>query len=228
MGIADFHAHILPGADHGSDSLSTSLIQLRRAKAANVDEIFTTPHFYVDQNPIDKFLSRRERSFDTLQNATVRHNIDIKLRKSAEVTLVLGLSKLPDLDKLCIENTRYMLLEMPIGTPWQPWVYSAVDELRDRGIEPILAHIERYDKKSLERIFEYDIKTQINAQSLFSGYFTRRRIESYISSGLVHFIGSDVHKDGKHYEQLTKAVKLLGRRTVNKFSENARDLLTHK
>ena len=186
MGIADFHAHILPKADHGSDSLSTSLIQLRRAKAANVDEIFTTPHFYVDQNPIDKFLSRRERCFDTLQNAAILHNIDIKLHKSAEVTLVLGLSKLPDLDKLCIENTRYMLLEMPIGEPWQPWVYSAIDELRDRGIEPILAHIERYDKASLERIFEYDIKTQINANSLFNGYFTRRRIKSYISTRLMN------------------------------------------
>ncbi|MGN0113759.1 MAG: CpsB/CapC family capsule biosynthesis tyrosine phosphatase [Acutalibacteraceae bacterium] len=225
MGIADFHAHILPGADHGSDSLSTSLLQLRRAKAANVDEIFTTPHFYVDQNPIDKFLSRRERCFDTLQNAVIQHNIDIKLHKSAEVTLVHGLSKLPDLDKLCIENTRYMLLEMPIGVPWQPWVYSAIDELRDRGIEPILAHIERYDKKSLERIFDYDVKTQINAQSLFMGYFTRHRIESYVSGGLVHFIGSDVHMNGKHYEQLTKAVKILGRRTINRFSENARSLL---
>ena len=228
MGTVDFHAHILPGADHGSDSLETSLGQLKKATAAGVAEIFATPHFYIDQNPIDKFLTRRERSFDKLQNAVIRQNIPIKLRKSAEVTLVYGLSKLPDLEKLCIENTRYMLLEMPIGVPWRQWVYTSIDELRDRGIEPILAHIERYDKASLERIFEYDIKTQINANSLFNGYFTRRRIKSYISSGLVHFIGSDVHKDGRHYEQLSKAEKIIGRRTLNKFSENARDLLTHK
>lgn len=228
MEIADFHAHILPKADHGSDSLDMSLSQLRRAKNAGVNEIFATPHFYVDQNPIDKFLSRRERCFDTLQNAAIQQNMGITLHKSAEVTLVLGLSKLPDLEKLCIENTRYMLLEMPIGVPWQPWVYSAIDELRDRGIEPILAHIERYDKKSLERIFDYDVKMQINARSLFMGYLTRRRILGYISNGLVHFIGSDIHKDGNQYDQLAKAAKILGRRTLNKFSENARDLLTYK
>ena len=149
MGIADFHAHVLPGADHGSDSLETSLAQLRKAQAAGVDEIFATPHFYVDQNPIDKFLQRRERCFDELQNAIIQKNIPIKLHKSAEVTLELGLSKMPNLEKLCIENTSYMLLEMPIGIAWKPWVYASIDEMRDRGIEPILAHIERYDPKSL-------------------------------------------------------------------------------
>lgn len=225
MGIADFHAHILPCADHGSDSLETSLSQLRRAKAAGVDEIFATPHFYVDKTPIDKFLTRRERCFDTLQNAAIQQNIPIKLHKSAEVTIIQGLSKLPDLEKLCIENTHYMLLEMPIGVPWQPWVYSSIDELRDRGVEPILAHIERYDKDSLEYILDFEIKTQINAAALFSGIFTRRRIQSYISDGLVHFIGSDVHMDGKQYKQLSKVKCKIGENALNMFSENARILL---
>ena len=224
MGIADFHAHVLPGADHGSDSLDTSLAQLRKAQAAGVDEIFATPHFYVDQNPIDKFLQRRERCFDELQNAVIQKNIPIKLHKSAEVTLELGLSKMPNLEKLCIENTNYMLLEMPIGTAWQPWVYASIDEMRDRGIEPILAHIERYDPKSLERIFDYDVKTQINGRSLFLGFFVRRRIMGYISEKLVHFIGSDVHTDGKQYDYLTKAAKLLGSDTINRLSDNAHNL----
>lgn len=224
MGIADFHAHVLPGADHGSDSLETSLTQLRKAQAAGVDEIFATPHFYVDQNPIDKFLQRRERCFDELQNAIIQKNIPIKLHKSAEVTLELGLSKMPNLEKLCIENTSYMLLEMPIGIAWKPWVYASIDEMRDRGIEPILAHIERYDPKSLERVFDYDVKTQINGRSLFNGFFARRKIMSYVNEKSVHFIGSDVHTDGKQYEYLAKAAKLLGAGTVNRLSENARNL----
>lgn len=224
MGIADFHAHVLPGADHGSDSLETSLTQLRKAQAAGVDEIFATPHFYVDQNPIDKFLERRERCFDELQNAIIQKNIPIKLHKSAEVTLELGLSKMPNLEKLCIENTSYMLLEMPIGIAWKPWVYASIDEMRDRGIEPILAHIERYDPKSLERVFDYDVKTQINGRSLFNGFFARRKIMSYVNEKSVHFIGSDVHTDGKQYEYLAKAAKLLGAGTVKRLSENARNL----
>lgn len=39
----DFHAHILPGADHGSRDLDHSLRQLRAAKAVGVDTIVATP-----------------------------------------------------------------------------------------------------------------------------------------------------------------------------------------
>ena len=131
---------------------------------------------------------------------------------------------MPNLEKLCIENTSYMLLEMPIGIAWKPWVYASIDEMRDRGIEPILAHIERYDPKSLERVFDYDVKTQINGRSLFNGFFARRKIMSYVNEKSVHFIGSDVHTDGKQYEYLAKAAKLLGAGTVKRLSENARNL----
>ncbi|MEE3459824.1 MAG: CpsB/CapC family capsule biosynthesis tyrosine phosphatase, partial [Candidatus Faecousia sp.] len=42
--MIDFHAHILPGADHGSDGLETSLRQLALAEEAGVDTIVATPH----------------------------------------------------------------------------------------------------------------------------------------------------------------------------------------
>ena len=42
--MTDFHAHILPGADHGSDGMETSLTQLALAEAAGVDTIIATPH----------------------------------------------------------------------------------------------------------------------------------------------------------------------------------------
>lgn len=225
MRIVDFHAHVLPKADHGSDSLNTSLAQLKLAESAGVSDIFATPHFYVDDNTIEKFLSRREYCYNVLKEAAEAENINIRLHKSAEVKLVLGLTKLPDLDKLCIENTNCMLLEMPFNHPWQPWVYAAVDELRDRGIEPILAHIERYDKTSLERIFDYDVKTQINAESLYSGFFMRRRILGYVNDGLVHFIGSDIHMKGNQYDFLNKSVRVLGKQKIREFSENALKIL---
>ena len=37
--FVDFHSHILPGADHGSQNIRTSLAQLRHAAAAGVDTI---------------------------------------------------------------------------------------------------------------------------------------------------------------------------------------------
>ena len=42
----DYHAHILPGCDHGSDGLVTSLKQVEMAASAGVKTICATPHFY--------------------------------------------------------------------------------------------------------------------------------------------------------------------------------------
>lgn len=39
----DFHSHILPKADHGSESVEMSLMQLYCAEKAGVDTIVATP-----------------------------------------------------------------------------------------------------------------------------------------------------------------------------------------
>lgn len=41
----DYHAHILPGCDHGSSSVDMSLKQINMAKEAGVQTICATPHF---------------------------------------------------------------------------------------------------------------------------------------------------------------------------------------
>ena len=56
--IIDFHSHILPGADHGSSSVETSLAQLNSAKNAGVTRLIATPHFYPHRHTLEKFLAR--------------------------------------------------------------------------------------------------------------------------------------------------------------------------
>lgn len=41
----DYHAHILPGCDHGSSSVDMSLKQMDMAKEAGIQTICATPHF---------------------------------------------------------------------------------------------------------------------------------------------------------------------------------------
>ena len=43
-----------------------------------------------------------------------------------------------------------MLLEMPLNVNWTQWHYNAIDELIARGIEPIIAHINRYSSYYLK------------------------------------------------------------------------------
>jgi protein-tyrosine phosphatase len=44
--IIDFHAHILPGLDHGCKDLTTAVTQLKMAKKAGIDVVVATSHFY--------------------------------------------------------------------------------------------------------------------------------------------------------------------------------------
>ena len=41
----DYHAHILPRCDHGSDGVETSLRQLAMATEAGIRTVCATPHF---------------------------------------------------------------------------------------------------------------------------------------------------------------------------------------
>ena len=224
MYYTDFHSHILPCADHGSDSIETSLYQLNEAKKARVDTIFLTPHFYVDIDSIDEFLIRRDKTFDELMNAVSKTNLQFNFIKSAEVNLQLGLTSIDDLEKLCIENTHYMLLEMPMNQNWNQWVYNSIDELRDRGIEPILAHIDRYDPKLVDPLFDMDVRMQVNA-SAFNSFFTKRRMMKYIDRGYVCFLGSDIHEHGHHYENFAKAAHYIGYDRMKAFNNYAKQLL---
>ena len=152
--MIDFHAHILPCADHGSDSVSTSLKQISLAKKAGISTIIATPHFYMNSDSLDKFVERREKSYNLLTDAMKECGFNIDIFKASEVSLQVDLFKLEDLKPLCVEKTNFMLVEMPMNVYWTNWHYDAIDELIARGIEPIIAHINRYSSFYLEKLFE--------------------------------------------------------------------------
>ena len=60
--MIDFHAHILPGADHGSDGLETSKAQLGCLFKEGITRVVATPHFYPQRHSVDTFLERRDRA----------------------------------------------------------------------------------------------------------------------------------------------------------------------
>ena len=204
----DFHSHILPGADHGSLSLKTSLAQLRNAAEAGVDTIVATPHFYIEEDSVESFLRRREEAYSLLcENNTS----GIEIVKAAEVQLGIGISELPELEKLCIGNTKYILLEFPME-PWPYWMFDFVsDIIEKRGLKPIIAHIDRYSEKGREKILSLPVKFQMNAESVIG--FGRRKKENLalLRQGMVHVLGSDTHGSGESsYKAFLKATKKIG------------------
>ena len=57
--IFDFHAHILPGLDHGCTSLDMAKKQLFLAADAGVVKIIASSHFYPDRHTLDSYVKKR-------------------------------------------------------------------------------------------------------------------------------------------------------------------------
>ena len=220
--LIDMHSHILPGADHGSDSLETSLAQVKKAKEIGIELILATPHYYQHRDNIRDFIKRREHSYAELMKGLEDNGIEMRIMKAAEITLEVDLASDPDLPLLCIEGTNYILLEMPMNVKWTDWVYNAVYEISAKHrVRPLIAHIDRYEEKSLKKLLEMDVRPQINAASLCN-IFLRRRVMKWVREGTAEFLCSDVHTAAApQYDCFRKALDILGPENVARMMDNA-------
>ena len=194
--MIDFHSHILPGIDDGSDSPETSLEMLVREREQGVELVCLTPHFYADYTTPERFFRHRAGAFDALRRAMDESGEAFPLlRLGAEVRFFDGISNASILDDLCLEGTNLLLLEMPFAS-WSDRMVSEVGELCRRGLQPVAAHIERYfglaSKKTMRRFLSLDILVQSNAEFFLSRRTSRKALRM-LRDGQIHFLGSDAH-----------------------------------
>ena len=84
--MIDFHNHILPNIDDGSESLEMSLIMLKRAAEQGITDVVNTVHYQhpkVDGKDIS--FERIKKKIQNLQTTLKNHEIPIKLHCGAEV-----------------------------------------------------------------------------------------------------------------------------------------------
>lgn len=205
----DYHAHILPGCDHGSDSVETSLKQLKMAKSAGVETICATPHFYPNNESVKSFLSRRSRTFEILKAASAEN--DPKILLGAEVLICDGMDRMEHLLDLCLEGTSELLLEMPFYE-WPDNIWDTVFSLNYiEELDIVIAHADRYPPKNIEVLIDAGIPLQLNAGSL-THVLRRSKYMSWIENGYVAYIGSDIHSLGDGYREFEKSVRLIKQR----------------
>lgn len=125
----DYHAHVLPGCDHGSDSVETSRKQLAMAAAARVRTVCATPHFYPHKESIPSFLQRREASARLLRENLTADAPQLQL--GAEVLICDGMERLDGLPRLCRSETNELLLEMPFYQ-WPEAIWDTLYALCER------------------------------------------------------------------------------------------------
>ena len=202
----DYHAHILPGCDHGSDSVETSRKQLAMAAAAGVRIVCATPHFYPHKESIPSFLQRREASAQLLRENLTADAPQLQL--GAAVLICDGMERLDGLSRLCRGETNELLLEMPFYQ-WSESIWDTLYALCERrDIEIVLAHAERYPPEAIEQLIRDNVALQLNSECL-TRPLHRKRYLTWIKNGSVKYLGSDIHMLGNGYRDFEKCRRLL-------------------
>lgn len=231
--MIDFHSHILPRMDDGSQSIEESVALLRLLTEQEIKKVVATPHFYADDESAETFLRRRKASYEKLRAA---YSSDLPaLVLGAEVRYYQGISRMENLNALCIEGTNLLLLEMP-SSRWTDYTLRELRELSCRGnLRIILAHVERYlglqSRAVRDQLEESDILMQVNAD-LFASIASRRKALKLLGEQRIHLIGSDCHGLEYRPPQIGKAIqyirKKLGEEFLEELAEFEEKLLDHK
>lgn len=234
--LTDFHSHILPGMDDGASDTEESLKLLSMLSSSGAQRVVLTPHFYRHDEDINRFLSRRKKSVEELSAALENMPNCPKLALGAEVYFYPSLSSDPDFEKLCIEGTNYMLLELPFEHFYDSFFSDFAKFMNRCSCKIILAHIERYmrfgnTQKEFERLLSMgDIICQMNCTSLVkSGYFDRRKLISMLNDGTVRLIGTDTHNSTTRPPMFGEAkdiiVKKCGQQILDRIIQTGNDIL---
>ncbi len=208
--IVDFHAHILPGSDHGCRDVAMALRQLDLAAEAGVDLVLGVSHYYAHVESVEQFLQRRDRSFACLREeiSGCRKALP-EVIPGAEVLVCVGLEHMEELPALCAADTDCLLLEMPFGT-WNRRLMETMEALAERkDIRIVLTHVDRYQPEAVEELFCMGYEGQLNAEAL-AGALPRRTLLRWVQEGHICALGSDIHGTGKAYRDFRKAERRLG------------------
>jgi protein-tyrosine phosphatase len=209
---ADMHSHLLPGIDDGLQELEQSVEFIKELQKLGYSKLICTPHILADlyQNSRESILPR----LTAVKAALAEADVNVEVEAAAEYMIdhefieMISNSKKED---LLTFGKDYILVEMSYLSP-SPNFEKVIFDLRMLGLQPILAHPERYnyyhkDFKQYEQFKELGCKLQVNLLSL-SGWYgsqVKKAAEELFENGMVDFLGTDMHHE-KHLAMLKKMV----------------------
>ena len=197
--MIDIHSHVLYDMDDGAEDFDTSVDMCIDAYENGCRTLVLTPHF-IDYRTLSDFVEERNDRIHTLRKVLSAERVPLKILSGAELFLSDKIFKAPNLDSLTINDTKYMLCEMPLGPFDTRHVTMWFEELFDRGYTPILAHPERYyefhqDYSLIDELIELGVLFQVNLDSLIgaNGPEAQSMSVHMVRRGIAHFIASDAH-----------------------------------
>lgn len=213
MEVIDFHSHILPGMDDGSQDVETSLQMLRMSAKQGIRHMVATPHFYPRYDDPAHFLKKRDRAARQLRAAMESEPGLPGITLGAEVYFFSGISESDLIGTLTIGEKPCILIEMP-AAPWKESHFRELEQIYVRhGITPIIAHIDRYIRPFHtygipKRLVKLPVLVQANA-----GFFLNRATQGMalrmLKQDQIHLLGSDCHNLSSRAPNLGEAAGVI-------------------
>ncbi|MBQ7654484.1 MAG: hypothetical protein IJS17_05370 [Clostridia bacterium] len=200
--MIDIHCHILPNFDDGSRSMSMTLEMGRQAYENNVTKIVSTSHYSCTPEETG-FAKKRDALIGQVRESFAKNSIGIELYPGAEVYLNDNIYYDFELEKLTINNTRYILCELNFFDLTLNKIMRYFDEIVSRKLVPILAHPERYeffqqDYSLVNQLADMGTLFQVNMTSLagIDSDESYRLASKMVESGMASFLATDAHSTG--------------------------------
>lgn len=216
--MIDLHLHLLPALDDGPAELDISLAMVQALIDAGVTIAAATPHV----RSAFGWNNRREQivsAVASLRSELAQRGLDLELVPGAEHFVDDRLAALVESGQATPINLgRYLLVELsPAALP--PDLPAVLYRLRRLGVEPLLAHVERYadvcdDMALRTALVDQGYAFQIDAGAL-TGWFgpdQKRAAWRLVEQVPRLLVASDAHGVEDVRDTLQRAADLLQRK----------------
>ena len=219
---ADMHSHLLPGIDDGLQKMEDTIFFVKQLHDLGYSKLICTPHILsgVHPNSPETILPVLASVKERLKNLEIPVSIEAAAEYMIDHEFEQAVSRG---DKLLTFGDNYILIEMSYMAA-SPYLHKVIFELKLAGLQPILAHPERYSYYHSQFQHYQELKDrgclfQINLLSL-SGYYgkqVKNIAKKLLKNKMVEFVGTDMH----HQNHLHTVQQFAKDKKLYKLLENA-------
>lgn len=194
----DMHSHLLPALDDGLQTMEETIQFIEELNKMGYEKLICTPHILssVHPNTPETILPRLAEVRQALQEK----NCKVKIEAAAEYMIDYEFEQtIKRGDQLLTFGKNFILVEMSYLAP-SPNLDQVIFDLRLAGLQPIIAHPERYNYyhhnfDAYKKMKDSGCWFQVNLLSL-AGYYGKhiKKVgEKLIAAGMIDLVGTDMH-----------------------------------
>ena len=232
--MVDMHSHIIYGIDDGSKSKEMTLEMLKLSIECGVKKIVATPHYMKGRFNVE--YSEVKDKVNELRQMVSEEKLDIEIYCGQEVYYRENILEYYEEGVIgTINDSRYMLIELPMMEFDVNSVIDNLYELTLKGIIPIIAHPERYipfikNPSLINDFIKEGYLFQLNTGSVIGdfGKDVKRLALNYLENNVYSVVGSDAHSNRNRNTDISEAISGVLRDYKCEFGKNGQLVLEDK